>query len=204
MCKWIKQLIFFSSNFTSQKVLGPYTQTAERKKKKECMYNQNTLCGKVIIQNLSRDKAFPRVFPGGTVVKNLPTNAGDMVLIPDLGRSHIQGSSWTCMSWLLSLCSGAWKPWPRSPHATVTEANMPQSPGSAARESIIRRRLCSIPSAAPTHHHERKPTQSEGDPARPKINKQDYFHKKSFPGKHKLKKFITTKQTLKERLKRLL
>ena len=61
---------FFSSNFTSQRVLTKYPQSAERKKN-ECIYNQNTLCGKVIIQNLSRDKVFPRVFPSGTVVKNL-------------------------------------------------------------------------------------------------------------------------------------
>ena len=28
-------------------------------------------------------------FSGGSVVKNLPANAGDMVLFPDLGRSHM-------------------------------------------------------------------------------------------------------------------
>ena len=123
----------------------------EREKKKECIYNQNTLCGKVIIQNLSRDKAFPRVFPGGTAVKHLPSNVGNTVLIPDLGRSHIQCSSWTCVPWLLSPCSGAWKPWPLNPHATVTEANMPQSPRSAARESTVMRSPCTVTSVAPTH-----------------------------------------------------
>ena len=30
-----------------------------------------------------------RGFPGGSVVKNLPPNAGDTGLIPDLGRSHV-------------------------------------------------------------------------------------------------------------------
>ena len=30
-----------------------------------------------------------RDFPGGTVVKNPPANAGDTGSIPDLGRSHI-------------------------------------------------------------------------------------------------------------------
>ena len=30
-------------------------------------------------------------FPGGSVVKNLPANAGDVVLIPDPRRSHIPG-----------------------------------------------------------------------------------------------------------------
>ena len=28
-------------------------------------------------------------FPGGSVVKNLPANAGDTALIPDPGRSHM-------------------------------------------------------------------------------------------------------------------
>ena len=32
-------------------------------------------------------------FSGGSVVKNPPANAGDMGLIPDLGRSHILHSN---------------------------------------------------------------------------------------------------------------
>ena len=32
-------------------------------------------------------------FPGGTVVKNLPANAGDMGSIPSPGRSHMLGSN---------------------------------------------------------------------------------------------------------------
>ena len=32
-------------------------------------------------------------FPGGTVVKNLPANAGDMGLSPGLGRSHMAQSN---------------------------------------------------------------------------------------------------------------
>ena len=32
-------------------------------------------------------------FPGGTVVKNLPANAGDTGSIPGLGRSHIPWSN---------------------------------------------------------------------------------------------------------------
>ena len=34
-----------------------------------------------------------RDFPGGTVVKNLPANAGDMGLIPGPGRSHMPWSN---------------------------------------------------------------------------------------------------------------
>ena len=32
-------------------------------------------------------------FPGGTVVKNLPANAGDTGSIPGLGRSHMPWSN---------------------------------------------------------------------------------------------------------------
>ena len=32
-------------------------------------------------------------FPGGTVVKNLPANAGDMVLSPGPGSSHMPRSN---------------------------------------------------------------------------------------------------------------
>ena len=32
-------------------------------------------------------------FPGSSVVKNLPANAGDMDSIPDLGGSHMKWSS---------------------------------------------------------------------------------------------------------------
>ena len=32
-------------------------------------------------------------FPGGTVVENLPANAGDMGLSPGLGRSHMPRSN---------------------------------------------------------------------------------------------------------------
>ena len=34
-----------------------------------------------------------RDFPGGTVVKNPPANAGDMGLNPGLGRSHMLRSN---------------------------------------------------------------------------------------------------------------
>ena len=37
---------------------------------------------------LKRNKGFP----GGSVVKNLPANAGDTALIPESGRSHGEGN----------------------------------------------------------------------------------------------------------------
>ena len=38
-------------------------------------------------------KNYIQDFPGGTVVKNLPANAGDVGSSPGLGRSHMQQSN---------------------------------------------------------------------------------------------------------------
>ena len=43
-------------------------------------------------------------FPGGTVVENLPVNAGDTGSSPGLGRSHMPWNSWAREPQLLSLC----------------------------------------------------------------------------------------------------
>ena len=45
-------------------------------------------------------KKFHSGFPGGSVVKNLPVNAGDMGSVPDLGRSHMPRSYKACGSQL--------------------------------------------------------------------------------------------------------
>ena len=42
-------------------------------------------------------------FPGGTVVENLPANAGDTGWSPGLGRSHMPRSNWAREPQLLSL-----------------------------------------------------------------------------------------------------
>ena len=44
-----------------------------------------------------------RGFPGGTVVENLPANAGDTGSSPGLGRSHMPWSNWVREPQLLSL-----------------------------------------------------------------------------------------------------
>ena len=43
-------------------------------------------------------------FPDGTVVENLPANAGDTGSSPGLGRSHMSRSGWAREPQLLSLC----------------------------------------------------------------------------------------------------
>ena len=64
--------------------------------------------------------------PGGSVavVKNLPANAGDMGLIPDLRKSHMLRSNLACAPQLLSLCSRVQEPHLLSPQATTTEARI--------------------------------------------------------------------------------
>ena len=42
-------------------------------------------------------------FPGGTVVENLPANAGDTGSSPGLGRSHVPRRNWAREPQLLSL-----------------------------------------------------------------------------------------------------
>ena len=54
-----------------------------------------------------KDKKSQRGFPGGTMVENLPANAGDTGSSPGLGRSHMPRSNWAREPQLLSLCSAA-------------------------------------------------------------------------------------------------
>ena len=46
-----------------------------------------------------------RDFPGGPVLKNGPVKAGDMGLIPGLGRTHMQQSNQVHVPQLLSPCA---------------------------------------------------------------------------------------------------
>ena len=66
-------------------------------------------------------------FPGGTVVKNLPANAGDMGSSPGLGRFHMPRSNKARVPQLLSLHSRARRLQLLSPRATTTEAHMPRA-----------------------------------------------------------------------------
>ena len=61
-------------------------------------------------------KTKSRGVPGGSEVMNLPSNAGDMVPIPDPGRSYRLQSNYARVPQILSLCSGAHKLQLLSPH----------------------------------------------------------------------------------------
>ena len=67
---------------------------------------------------------FIQGFPGGSVVKNPPANAGDRSSIPDPGRSHTLQSKKAHEPQLVSPHSGAQE---LSPCATTTEATRPRA-----------------------------------------------------------------------------
>ena len=66
-------------------------------------------------------------FPGGSLVKNLPANAGDTGLSPCPGRSHMPWSNEARAPQLLSLRSRAREPQLLRPCATTTEAHVPRA-----------------------------------------------------------------------------
>ena len=66
-------------------------------------------------------------FPGGTVVKNPPANAGDTGSSTGPGRSHMLWGNWARAPQLPSLRSRAHEPQLLSPHATTTEARVPRA-----------------------------------------------------------------------------
>ena len=66
-------------------------------------------------------------FPGGTVVKNPPANAGDVGSIPGLGRSHMPRSNEVRAPQLLSLCSRAREPQLLNQCVATTEACAPRA-----------------------------------------------------------------------------
>ena len=60
-------------------------------------------------------------FPGGTVVKNPPANAGDSGLSPGLGRSHMPQSNQAHAPQPLSLCAATTEARVPRPHAPQQE-----------------------------------------------------------------------------------
>ena len=64
-------------------------------------------------------------FPGGSVVKNPPANAGDTGSIPAPERSHVWWSNWVRVPQVLSLCSRAGDLQLLSSRTTDTEASTP-------------------------------------------------------------------------------
>ena len=68
-----------------------------------CSFPIHSWLGKNFYSIIFIKKASHGGFPGGTVVENLPANAGDMGSSPGLGRSHMLRSNWAREPQLLSL-----------------------------------------------------------------------------------------------------
>ena len=64
-----------------------------------------------VTKNQTQLSDFHFTFPGGTVVKNSPINAGDSGSVPGLGRSHGEGNGnpLQCSCLGNSMDRGAWK-----------------------------------------------------------------------------------------------
>ena len=92
-------------------------------------------------------------FPGGSVLKNLPANAGDLGLIHDPGISYMLQGNQVHVPQLLGLCSAAWESQLLSPCATTTEAHITYSPCSATKEATAMRSPRAATRVAPTCHN---------------------------------------------------
>ena len=102
-------------------------------------------------------------FPGGSVVKNPPANAGDTGLILGLGRFHMIQNNSACVPQLLSFCS-------RAQDLQLLKLLSPRA---------RLRNLRSHCNEKPSHCHEEQPLlttarekpMEQQDPAQPTINK---------------------------------
>ena len=75
-----------------------------------------------------------RGFPGGSVVRNPPADAGDTVSVPGPGRSH-RGALKPCFTTIDPSGLG-------SLGTTTTEAYEPQSPCCATRKATAMKSAC--------------------------------------------------------------
>ena len=64
-------------------------------------------------------------FPGGTVDRNLPANAGDTGLIPSLERFHMPQSNLACVPQLLRLRAATAEPTRLEPLSSTTRESRP-------------------------------------------------------------------------------
>ena len=108
-------------------------------------------------------------FPGGSVVRHSPPNAGDVGLIPDLGRSCMQWSSWAHTPQLLSLCSRAWElQLPKPGHSRAHTWPQEKPPQWEACALQLGRSL--LPPPGPCSLPLEKRARSNEDPAQSKIS----------------------------------
>ena len=110
--------------------------------------------GPVVLNSKGVYKIFPCIrnallgFPGGTVVKNPPANAGDMGSSPGPGRSHMPRSNEARAPQLLNLRSTAHERKLPSPRAATTEARAPRA-RAPQREATAMRSLRTAMKSSP-------------------------------------------------------
>ena len=99
-------------------------------------------------------------FPGGSVVKNLPANAGDKGSTPGLGRFHMPWDNKACASQLLS----------QHPRTCELKLMCLQRVLGNERSHFSEKPVHPIYRIALTHHNWRNPASSSEDPTQPYIN----------------------------------
>jgi len=80
-------------------------------------------------------------FPGGTVDKKPPANAGNTGLIPGLGRFHRPWATKVRVPQLLSLHSRAHEPQQVSPRAATADARALQQRPRATKKQTIKLKI---------------------------------------------------------------
>ena len=126
-------------------------------------------------------KSFPEGFPGGSVVKNLSTNAGDMCSVPGVGRSHLLCCKSACVLQLLSPCSRAQEPQLLSPSATLLKPAHPTACARKQEKPLQCREVCTLQLEISLHlpQLEKSPSSKEGSTQRPPkkiIELHPYLH----------------------------
>ena len=112
-------------------------------------------------------------FPGGSVVKSLPAKAGDLGLIPGLGRSHMPQSSWAHAP-KTTVCSGARERQPLHPRVQLLNSTHPHPAAWASCRERSRWWEAHAPQLerSPPHSLQlEKSPHSNKDPKQPQINK---------------------------------
>ena len=120
-------------------------------------------------------------FPGGSVVKNPPINAGDTGSIPGSGRTHVPWSYRASVPQPLSLCPGAQKWQPLSPTLQLLKTVRPRA--QALQQEKPRQWEASRPQleSSPQSPQLEKSPRCNEDPVQPKINKCKNKNKLSRP-----------------------
>ena len=102
------------------------------------LFSVHTSKSRIVKVQVSKQKWRLSGFPGGSVVRNPPANAGDMSAIPGPGRPYLPWSSKAHVPQLLILCAGAWEPQLLKPVHPRACAPQQERPGQWEAHWILR------------------------------------------------------------------